>query len=741
LMAKHLQKGFEALSQTERVSFMTVSRIDGGFGYLDNQTLMTAELNQAALSGLSKTLSHEWPKVFCRALDIAPQFEASELAQAIVAELFDVDTSTNEVGISPQGRHTLTASETAQTRYQASRLNREDTVLVTGGAKGVTFECALTLAKQTQSHFILAGRSEHLAANLPAWAQGKKANELKAAAIAYIQSQGNKPTPKQIDALVWPITSSLEIDRSLAAFKDVGASAQYISMDVSSDAAIKQTLAALEKSSGKAITGIIHGAGVLADKHIQDKTLSELGRVYGTKVSGFAGIINAIDASKLKLVAMFSSAAGFYGNTGQSDYSMSNEILNKTALQLAATYPQAKVMSFNWGPWDGGMVSSALKKMFVERGVYVIPLDKGANLFAHSLLSESGVQLLIGSDMQGSDNSNADKSGAAVKKLNADSSPIAEGSLTLSFTGVNNTYTVERVLDPLAMPFIEDHCIAGNPVLPTVCAIQWMRETAQRLCGQPVCVQDYKLLKGIIFDTDEPQVLTLTLTQTESGLNALIASRMQNADSNSVLRPQYQAKLVNHSQLENASNTLPSSVSQAKQGASEACIISTDTELYSNGSLFHGPRLQGIKQVLIADDQQLVCKVELPQINPNDCLSFAPQLILGGSQAFAEDLLLQAMLVWARIKHDAASLPSSIGELTTYAPFASGDQGYIVLSVIKSSSRSLTADVALYHNDGRLSCIMSTAKTTISKSLNEAFIAPRNPSLAPSNSNLVEGSI
>ncbi|GAA0790318.1 MULTISPECIES: type I polyketide synthase [Pseudomonadati] len=740
LMAKHLQKGFEALSQSERVSFMTVSRIDGGFGYLDNQALMTAELNQAALSGLSKTLSHEWPKVFCRALDIAPQFEASELAQAIVAELFDLDTSTTEIGISQQGRHTLTATATAKTRFQASRLNREDSVLVTGGAKGVTFECALTLAKQTQSHFILAGRSEHLAANLPAWAQGKKANELKAAAIAYIQSQGNKPTPKQIDALVWPITSSLEIDRSLAAFKEVGASAQYISMDVSSDAAIKQTLADLEKSSGKAITGIIHGAGVLADKHIQDKTLTELGRVYGTKVSGFAGIINAIDASQLKLVAMFSSAAGFYGNTGQSDYSMSNEILNKTALQLAATYPQAKVMSFNWGPWDGGMVSSALKKMFVERGVYVIPLDKGANLFAHSLLSESGVQLLIGSDMQGSDNSNADKSGAAVKKLNADSSPIAEGSLTLSFTGVNNTYTVERVLDPLAMPFIEDHCIAGNPVLPTVCAIQWMRETAQRLCGQPVCVQEYKLLKGIIFDTVQPQVLTLTLTQTDSGLHALIASRMQSDNSDSVLRPQYQARLISHRHLDNGSNTLPSIVNTAKQYASEARVISTDTELYTNGSLFHGPRLQGIKQVLIADEQQLVCQVELPPINANDCLGFAPQLTLGGSQAFAEDLLLQAMLVWARIQHDAASLPSTIGEMTTYAPFASGDQGYIVLTVLKSSSRSLTADVALYHTDGRLSCTMSAAKTTISKSLNDAFMAPRNPSLA-SSSNLVEDSI
>ncbi|WP_119968764.1 type I polyketide synthase [Shewanella japonica] len=734
LMAKHLQQSFAELAKTERVSFMTVSRIDGGFGYLNNNELAKAELNQAALSGLTKTLGHEWPTVFCRALDITPSFEAVELAQAVIAELFDVDTATAEVGISDQGRHTLSATATAQTRYQTTSLNSEDTVLVTGGAKGVTFECALTLAKQTQSHFILAGRSEHLAGDLPTWAKSVIAaapnvsevntSQLKAAAIGFIQSQGNKPTPKQIDALVWPITSSLEIDRSLAAFKAVGASAEYISMDVSSDAAIKQSLAGV-----KPITGIIHGAGVLADKHIQDKTLAELGRVYGTKVSGFAGIINAIDASKLKLVAMFSSAAGFYGNTGQSDYSMSNEILNKTALQLAANYPQAKVMSFNWGPWDGGMVSSALKKMFVERGVYVIPLDKGANLFAHSLLSESGVQLLIGSSMQGS--SSADKTGAAVKKLNADSSLNAEGSLILSFTTpanrvVNNAVTVERVLNPVAMPFLEDHCIAGNPVLPTVCAIQWMRETAQQLCGLPVTVQDYKLLKGIIFETKEPQVLTLTLTQTESGLKALIASRMHRDPVDSLLRPQYQANLVINEAVINGQTltTQPTIVADAQQLASAGKVISTDSELYSNGSLFHGPRLQGIKQVLIADDTQLVCNVELPQISSADCAGFAPNLSIGGSQAFAEDLLLQAMLVWARINHDSASLPSTIGKLTTYAPFASGDKGYLVLSVLKSTSRSLTADIALYHQDGRLSCTMSSAKTTISKSLNEAFLAP-----------------
>ena len=100
-----------------------------------------------------------------------------------------------------------------------------------------------------------------------------------------------------------------------------------------------------------------------------------------------------------------------------------------------------------------------------------------------------------------------------------------------------------------------------------------------------------------------------------------------------------------------------------------------------------------------------------------------PNLTPKGSQAFAEDLLLQAMLVWARLKYGAASLPSSIGEFISHAPFAFGDKGYLVLEVVKHSGRALEANITLYHQDGRLSCEMNNAKVTISKNLNGAFLA------------------
>ena len=725
LWAKHLHPEF-AKPTSSRLCYFTVSRLDGGFGYLDNDQLATAELNQAALSGLSKTLSHEWPQVFCRALDISNNIDATSFADAIVAELFDIDGANasvdriNEVGISQQGRVTLVAANASE-QFAPATLDGNDTILVTGGAKGVTFECALTLAKQCQSHFVLAGRSQHFGSDLPAWAQGKQASELKAAAIAYIQSQGNKPTPKQIDALVWPISSSLEIDAALAAFSKVGASAQYVSMDVSDATAVAASLNSLTNAKGDSLTinGVIHGAGVLADKHIQDKTLDELNRVYHTKVTGLASIINALDPQQIKLIALFSSAAGFYGNTGQSDYAMSNEILNKTALKLAHTLAHAKVMSFNWGPWDGGMVSSALKKMFVDRGVYVIPLQAGAELFAHSLLSQQGAQLLIGSDMQGSSDQ-----GNAVKKLNADALLIAKGSLTFAAKTQSSdliSMTVTRVLIPAEMPFVSDHCIAGNPVLPTVCAMQWMRDAAETLCHVPVSIAEYKLLKGVIFDTNEPHLLQLELTQTDAGINALISSRLLNEPS-AAMKPQYQATLVINSAVLTDDIAKPVIDTASLTKWSHIAPLSSGVELYQNGTLFHGPRLQGIKQVLAFDDAQLLCQVQLPQINTADCERFIPSSALGGSQVFAEDLLLQAMLVWARLKYGAASLPSSTAECVTAWPFASGDKGYIQLDVVKHSGRMLIANVSLYHQDGRLSCQMLNAKVTISKSLNGAFI-------------------
>jgi hypothetical protein len=102
---------------------------------------------------------------------------------------------------------------------------------------------------------------------------------------------------------------------------------------------------------------------------------------------------------KLKHLVLFSSAAGFFGNPGQSDYAVANEVLNKTAYRFRKRYPDCHVITFNWGPWDGGMVTDSLKRLFAERGIQIIPIGGGTRIFVNAfrMPREGTPQILVGS--------------------------------------------------------------------------------------------------------------------------------------------------------------------------------------------------------------------------------------------------------------------------------------------------------------------------------------------------------
>ncbi|WP_335908447.1 SDR family NAD(P)-dependent oxidoreductase [Shewanella indica] len=703
LFAKHLSPTWQAPTKGRR-AFITVARMDGQLGFSGQP----CELNQSALFGLTKTLAQEWPQVHCRALDLAPELDASALASQVMDALYSPSQDPLEWGKSAAGRVTLVATSAddqnaADTSLAPCRLDSSDKILVTGGAKGVTLDCALALARQSGSHFILAGRSKALALEaFPDWAKGLESGQLKAAAITALLAKGQKPSPKEVEALIKPLVNALEIHAALKRFEAMGASAEYLSLDVSNPDAVASTLAPIQALAP--ISGLIHGAGVLADKHIADKTLAELELVTGTKVGGLSALLSTLAPNKkaaehLKLLALFSSAAGFYGNTGQSDYAMANEILNKTAHRLHHELPTTRVISFNWGPWDGGMVNAALKQMFESRGVYVIPREAGAKLFAEAILARSEPQLLIGSSMQGP----GDKQG-----LNHTDVPEAQASPQI----------LSRSIKRQELALLKDHCIGGNPVWPTVCALQWMLQSAQSLFGGDWRAVDYKLLKGVVFDTDEKR-LQLSLTLGADGeLQASIS-----CDE----RPQYQATLLPLMQQplmpqplmqqplmpqplmpQHASQPL-AHVSMTEIGEGEL-QVRQGSEFYHSGALFHGPQLQAITEVLQFDDQGLSCRYQLP-----DAASSEDRALI------QQDALLQAMLIWARLKYDAASLPSSLATLWQNALLPENDTGLIRLQVTKHSSRQLSADLALFNAEGQLQTGLENAKVTISKGLNAAF--------------------
>jgi len=411
LLAKHLAPSLQERTNKQRNALIVVTRLDGKLGYANldpvNNSKNAIAFNavNGASFGLLKTLKQEWPEVFCRAIDLSPSLNVKDSAQIIFSENFDVNSHLVEVGIDELNRCTLIPEEqhsaTILGNSSEHKIDSESVFVVSGGAKGVTSQCVLALAKAHQSRFILLGRSP-LNGIEPAWAKTCiDEASLKSAAIKQLQSDGEKPTPVKVQQLINPVISEREINSIIEKIRETGSHVSYVACDVCDTKKLKEQLKIEEKNLGT-ITGIIHGAGVLADKLIEDKTLEDFNSVFETKVLGLKSLISCVSEEKLQHLVLFSSAAGFFGNTAQSDYAMANDVLNKFSLSFQENHESCRVLSFNWGPWEGGMVTPQLKTMFEARGIALISLSGGVKIFVDYLTAEdnSHTQVLVGSSME-----------------------------------------------------------------------------------------------------------------------------------------------------------------------------------------------------------------------------------------------------------------------------------------------------------------------------------------------------
>ena len=108
------------------------------------------------------------------------------------------------------------------TELRKPMLTKESVLFITGGAKGITAQCAIRLAEAAGCNFILAGRSA-LENDVPVWAAGAASpEELQKQAIAYFQDKGEKISPKDLKHAVGNVLSSREIHATLDAIQSHG---------------------------------------------------------------------------------------------------------------------------------------------------------------------------------------------------------------------------------------------------------------------------------------------------------------------------------------------------------------------------------------------------------------------------------------------------------------------------------------------------------------------------------------
>lgn len=332
------------------------------------------------MAGLLKSLKREHDDLQVRMVNLPPTDDVDQQVDRLLTELGE-QTGPLEVGWVKGVRHELRAVETPLADTETGlELDADAVVLLTGGARGITARVAIELARRHGCTLELVGRSAVPEAEDPALAEAEDAAAIRQALVA-----GGLRKPAEVEARTRRVLASREIRATLREIDAGGGTASYRSVDVRDAEAFGALVDTIYDERGR-IDGVVHGAGVIEDKLIVDKSPESFGRVWDTKVSSALTLADKLRGD-LRFLAFFGSVSGVFGNRGQTDYAAANDALDRLAWTLSRRFPDARVLAVDWGPWSGaGMVGPELAREYERRGFSLI--EPGAGVA--QLLAELG---------------------------------------------------------------------------------------------------------------------------------------------------------------------------------------------------------------------------------------------------------------------------------------------------------------------------------------------------------------
>lgn len=224
--------------------------------------------------------------------EIAPLFESGDL-RPLPQRVFPAANVKDAFRAMQEGRHigrmvVSFADQTVPVQPAARehlRFEREMSVLVTGGTRGVGFEIAEWLTTKNIRHLVLASRS------------GEVPEDLR----------------PRVNAL-----------------RERGVEVHLAAVDVANEAAVVGLLAKIEREMPP-LGGIVHGAMVLDDARLADLTRERFATVFSPKARGAWLLHQHTKHKSLDFFVCLSSISALIGNKGQANYVAANAFLDGLA--------------------------------------------------------------------------------------------------------------------------------------------------------------------------------------------------------------------------------------------------------------------------------------------------------------------------------------------------------------------------------------------------------------------------
>ncbi len=447
----------------------------------------------AGFAGMMKSVNKEMEKTLVKVVDFShedPLNSIGEIADRYLGELASGDVRV-ETAFRGGSKFTPTLKEAAP-EDKGLIIRENDTVVVTGGARGITFEILKTMVERAKCNLVILGRSDIEAIDPEFLAEG--ADEAFILGRMREKMKGSKPLEiKRAADKTLKLRETVENMGLLAA---MGAEVTYHAVDVADAAGVEAALSAYES-----VEGVIHAAGIEESRLIEKKSTASFNRVFDTKVYGLTNLLTSLEGKDYRFIATFSSVTARFGNEGQLDYTAANDMIAKMLLAERLKNPARVCKIFDWTAWSGaGMATnSTVEKVLKERGIEFLPLAQGVDFFMDELSDGSEKEVVISGLDYG-----FDKDGIL---------PLPKGMMDPAQTPFLDKLVTEgdgekafvRLLTLQRDLFLEDHAKDGIPIFLGATGIETMAEAAREVIGEEKVLSEIsgfsipygiKILKG-----------------------------------------------------------------------------------------------------------------------------------------------------------------------------------------------------------------------------------------------------
>jgi acyl transferase domain-containing protein len=504
-----LQRWISLLTEAGRLdeaSLVAATSLGGDFG-LGGQI---ASPESGAIAGLLKAIAIELWVQGHRATPIKIiDTPAAESAESVVTSIFrELATPSYDLEIGyHRGRRSLVrAVREPQATARRSTVARGGVWVCTGGARGITAHVARELGRRYGMRLHLLGASP-LPQIPQRWRDLSLADqkECQINIMDLARVVGRNPLKE------WQrFEKAVEIDQTLRELKAEGIAATYHACDVADRQALARVLAEIRRDDGP-IEGILHGAGFGKDARFDRKELENVDKCLRAKVDGAAALMELTRDDPLRYFIGFGSISGRFGANGHTDYSAANDMLSKQVAAFRQQRPECAAATFHWHAWgDIGMATKPETQLALEMiGMQFMPAAEGLEHLLREL--EAGLpvaEVLITDDQyyrKFYPTETQDSASPAAKRSARARLPLVEHKSLDN----KQVLTAHTRLDPSVDPFLIEHRLDDQPLLPVVVGLELLCEGAASLAEAETIVglRNVDVLNGVRFRTQCPQDL------------------------------------------------------------------------------------------------------------------------------------------------------------------------------------------------------------------------------------------